>query len=158
VSAASASRRFLLNLGAPIALSATGVCAAQARRRRERQHDHQRRERDLRHGLLRRAARGVIVSSNAGDTTQTAPCAARTSTARRCPRPSPRTARPRVNGKKAFFKITQIAVQRQHRRQHLGGHDGHPRPAGALYGAGYVLKEIQTAPRRPPARSSRPRS
>jgi hypothetical protein len=134
---------FLLNLGAPIALSATGVCAAQAAVGGANAAATINGASAISGTAYFDVPRAVsIVSSNVGDTTQTVTVRGTDFYGQAMTETIAANGTTTVNGKKAFFTVTSVKYSANLAGNlSVGTTDILGLPA-ALYGAGYVLKEI----------------
>lgn len=142
VGGSSGADAYLLNIGAPITLSATGVAAAQARGAAGNMTLNG--ASAISGTVYLDAPRAIdIVSANAGDTTQTATVTGTDVYGQAMSELIAFNGTTRVPGKKAFFKITQIAVSAATAGNISAGTTDILGLPVALYGAGYVLKEVQ---------------
>lgn len=133
---------YLLNLGAPITLSTTGVAAAQARAAAGNMTLNG--ASAISGAVYMDVPRAVdIVSANAGDTTQTATVTGTDFYGQAMSELIAFNGTTRVAGKKAFWKITQIAVSAATAGNISAGTTDVLGLPVFLPGAGYVLKEIQ---------------
>lgn len=142
VGGASGADAYLINLGAAITKSLTGVAAAQARAAAGNMTLNG--ASAVGGAVYMDVPRAVdIVSANAGDTTQTATVTGTDIYGQAMSEVIAFNGATRVSGKKAFFKITQIAVSAATAGNISAGTTDILGLPVALYGAGYVLKEVQ---------------